>query len=214
MELDEMKLAWQTLGRQLERQHALNVQLFRDSRVDKLRRGLWPLVWGQIVQMVIGVLFAGVAAAFWIDHLHVLDLLVCGLLVHAYGLLLIVLAARVLYLVSRIDYASPVLAIQRQVATLRAWRVRVEAPINVVVGCFIWIPVLWMNLAWYGVDLWSPGFMSWTVSSSLVGLAACALVVWLMRRAGMGRKLEDNAAGRSVRQAEAVLDEIVRFERE
>ena len=71
-----------------------------------------------------------------------------------------------------------------------------------------------MNLAWYGIDLWSPRFMSWAVSSALVGLGGCVLVVWLMRRAGMGRKLEDSAAGRSVQRAEAALAEIARFEQE
>jgi hypothetical protein len=214
MELDEMKLAWQALGRQMERQQALNVRLFRDSRMDRLRHGLRPLLWGQVLQLVLGVLFAVVSAMFWVEHRDVEHLVVCGLLVHAYGVLLIVFAARVLYLLHRIDHAAPVVTIQHRLADLRAWRVRVEAPVNTVLGCFIWIPVLWMNLAWYGVDLWSRGFMSWALTSSLVGLAACALVVWLMCRAGMARKVEDNAAGRSVQRAEAMLEEIARFEQE
>ncbi len=214
MELDEMKLAWQVLDRRLEQQHALNLQLFRDGKLDKLRRGLRPLVWGQGIQMAIGVLLVGVAVAFWTTRLHVTHLLVCGLLVQAYGLLLIVFAARVLYLIQRIDHAAPVLLIQRQLADLRAWRVRVEAPMNAVLGCFIWIPVTWMNLAWYGIDLWSRWFMLWAVASGLVGLAGVMLVWWLMRRAGMARKIEDNAAGRSVQKAQAMLDEIARFERE
>jgi hypothetical protein len=214
MELDEMKLAWQTLAHRLEQQQALNVQVFRDNRMDKTRRGLRPLVWGQAIQLAIGLLLAGVAGVFWTTHAHVTHLLVCGLLVHAYGLLLIVFAVRVLYLIQRLDYSTPVLAIQRQLAHLRAWRVHVEAPVNAVLGCFIWIPVLWMNLAWYGIDLWSPKFMLWAVSSSLVGLIAVVLMVWLMRRAGLARKIEDNSAGRSVRNAEAALAEIARFERE
>jgi hypothetical protein len=214
MELDEMKLAWQALGQQLEKQQVLSVQLFRDSRLDRMRRGLWPLVWGQLLQLAIGVLFAVAAAVFWVGHRDVVHLVVCGLLVHAYGVLLIVFAARVLWLVQRIDHAAPVVAIQRQIAELRAWRVHVEAPVNVALGCFVWVPVLWMNLAWYGVDLWSLGFMSWAISSSLAGLAACVLVVWLMRKAGMTRRMEDSAAGRSVQRAEAALQEVARFERE
>lgn len=214
MELDEMKLAWQALDHRLEQQHALNVQIFRDNRLDKMRNGLRPLVWGQAVQLAIGLLFAGVAGAFWTTHAHVTHLLVCGLLVHAYGMLLIVFAVRVLYLIQRLDYSAPVLAIQRQLADLRAWRVRVEAPVNAALGCFIWIPVLWMNIAWYGIDLWSPKFMLWAVSSSLIGLIAVVLVIWLMRCAGLARKIEDNSAGRSVQKAEAVLNEIIRFEHE
>lgn len=214
MELDEMKLAWQTLDRRLDKQYALNLQLFRDGRMDKLRRGLRPLVWGQAIQMVIGLLLAGVAVAFWTSHGRVMHLLVCGLLVQLYGVLLIAFAARNLYLIQRVDYAAAVLMIQRQLADLRAWRVRAEAPVNAILGCFVWIPVTWMNFAWYGIDLWSRPFFYWSITSSLVGLALVVLVVWLMRRAGMARKMEDNAAGRGLQNAEAVLHEIARFEQE
>jgi hypothetical protein len=188
MELDEMKLAWQVLDRRFGKQHALNVQLFRDGRMDKLRRGLRPLVWGQIFQLAIGVVLAGAAAAFWAPRVHVTDVLVCGLLVHAYGLMLIVFAVRVLYLIQRIDHAAPVL------------------------GCFVWIPVTWMLLAWHGVDPWSHHFVLWAVASSLAGLTGVALVLWLMRRMGMQRRIDDQAAGRSVQKAEAVLEAIARFE--
>lgn len=214
MELDDMKLAWQALDRRLEQQHALNLQLFRDGRMDKLRRGLRPLVWGQILQMAIGIVLAGVAVAFWIPRLHVMHLLACGLLVHLYGMVLIAFAARNLYLIQRVDYAAPVLGIQRQLADLRAWRVRVEAPVNAVLGCFVWVPVIWMNLAWYGIDLWSPTFLYWSLSSSLAGLAVVALVVWFMWRAGMAGRMEDHAAGRSVQKAQAMLDELARFAQE
>lgn len=214
MELDEMKLAWQTLDHRLEQQHALNFQLLRDGKLDKARRGLRPLVWGQAIQLTIGVLITFWAGAFWATHWHVMHLLICGLLVHLYGILLIVFAARVLYLIQRMDYAAPVLVIQRQLADLRSWRVRVEAPVFGVLGCFIWIPVTWMSLAWYGIDLWSLRFMLWAIASSLVGLAAVVLVVWLMRRAGMARKIEDSAAGRSLQKAEAMLVDIARFEQE
>ena len=214
MELDEMKLAWQTLDRRLDKHYALNLQLFRDGRMDKLRRGLRPLVWGQAIQMLLGLLLVGVALAFGTTHWHVMHLLVCALLVHLYGVLLIAFAARNVYLIQRIDHAAPVLLIQRQLADLRAWRVRVEAPVNAILGCFVWIPVLWMNLAWYGIDLWSRTFFLWSTGSSLVGVAIVVLAVWLMRRAGMARRMEDNAAGHSVRKAEAVLDEISRFEQE
>ena len=212
MELDEMKQAWQALDRRLEQQHALSLQLFRDGRLDTLRRGLRPLVWGQAVQMLIGAGLSLLAAAFWATHLNVPHLLVEGLLVHSYGLLLIVFATRTLYLIHRIDYAAPIVLIQRRLAALRAWRVRIEAPFHAVLGCFIWIPVTLINLAWFGIDLWSPEIILWAIASALVGLTLVVLVVWPMRRAGHARQMENNAAGRSVQNAEAVLAEITRFE--
>lgn len=215
MELDDFKQAWQGLDRRLERQRALNAQLFVESRLDKLRHGLRPLVWGQVAQIALGLLVAVLAGAFWVARLHVLHLLVCGVLLHLYGLLLIGFAARNLYLIQGIDPGAPVLAIQRRLAELRAWRVRIEGPVNAVAGCFVWILVLWANLAWYGVDLWAGGrSIPWMLLSAGAGLAGVGAVFWVMRRTGHGRKLEDHAAGRSLHKAEAMLAEIERFQRE
>ena len=214
MELDEMKLAWQALDHRLEKQHALSLQLFRDGRLEKLRRGLRPLVWGQAIQLLIGLLLIVWAVTFWSTHREPMHLAFCASLVLFYGLVLIIFAVRNLYLIHRVDYAAPVMVIQRQLAELRAWRVRVEAPVNAILGCFVWIPVTWMNLEWYGIDLWSRSFFYWSISSSFVGVVVVVAVVWLMRRAGMAKQIEDNAAGRGLQKAEAVLDEIARFEQE
>jgi hypothetical protein len=215
MELDDFRQAWQELDRRLEQQRALNARLFVESRVDRLRHGLRPLVWGQVAQVALGLLVAVLAGAFWATRLDVPHLLVCGVLLHLYGLALIAFAARSLYLIHGIDPAAPVLAIQHRLARLRAWRVRVEGPFNAVAGCFVWILVLWANLAWYGIDLWAGGrSLAWMSLCAGAGLAVVGLVVWGMRRAGHGRTLEDRAAGRSVQNAEAVLAEIERFQQE
>jgi hypothetical protein len=215
MELDDFRQAWQELDRRLEQQRALNARLFVESRVDRLRHGLRPLVWGQVAQVALGLLVAVLAGAFWATRLDVPHLLVCGVLLHLYGLALIAFAARRLYLIHGIDRAAPVLAIQHRLARLRAWRVRVEGPFNAVAGCFVWILVLWANLAWYGIDLWAGGrSLAWMSLCAGAGLVVVGLVVWGMRRAGHGRTLEDRAAGRSVQNAEAVLAEIERFQQE
>jgi len=217
MELDDFKQVWQGLDYRLERQEALQVGMFRDGKLDKARWGLRPLAWGQAIQLALGVIFAAWGGSFWVDHRQIPHLLICGLLVHACGLLFIISAARNLYLIQRIDYAAPVLEIQRRLADLRTWRLCVEAPANAVIACFIWIPMLWMSLVEHGFDLWAydkAGFLLWSLSSSVVGLLMVVLAVWLMRRLGHVRVLEDGAVGRSVRKAEAVLEEIARFERD
>ena len=214
MELDDLKHAWAETDLRLDGMEALLRMDFRERRLGRARRALRPLFWGQILQLALGAAFSVWGGTFWATHLQPWHMLVCGLLVHAYGLLLIVFAARTLHLISRVDYAAPVVDIQRRIAGLRAFRVCVEAPVNAVLGCFVWIPVLWMNLAWYGIDLWTWNFMPWALACSVVGVAAVVAVVWAMRRMGYARKIEDNSAGRSVLRAQAALDEIARFENE
>jgi hypothetical protein len=220
MELDELKAAWQSLEQRLERQNALGAMMYRESRLDKARRRLRPLWMGQGLQLVTGVCVAIGAMAFWLSHRDSLHLLVCGLLVQLYGLMFIVAAARNFYLMARIDYSRPLLEIQKRLATLRAWRLRVEGPVFATVGCFMWIPlVLFLLYAELGADiwLWAPTVVWASLATGFVCLLGYwSLHVWAHRRGHecAAAVLDREIAGKSVFRVEAVLDEIARFERE
>src|SRR5690242_7279186 len=123
-----MKLAWQTLGRQLERQNALNLQLLRQGRADRLRRHLRPLVRGQSRQIVLGIVLMLWGISFWSTHTEVWQAMACGIVMQAFGTLALIFPARLLSMQQGIDYAAPVLEIQRRLVEMRAWRVKVEAP--------------------------------------------------------------------------------------
>lgn len=220
MELDEMKQAWQALDRRLEQQQALNFRIWRDGQADRLRRGLRPLVWGQSVQIALGIAIALWGVGFWSTHRGIWQAMACGIAMQAFGTLAIIFPARVLSLVQAIDYAAPVIEIQRRLARLRAWRVRVEAPVFAVLGSIIWIPALLMLIQYdmdrVGVDLWRTvsGLVPWLAASGAVSLAVVALAYALVRWLGRRRWLEDNFAGSALRKAEAMLEEIARFEHE
>lgn len=214
MELDELKQSWQALDRRLAQQHVLTLQLQRESRLEKMRHGLRPLWVGQIVQIVAGALLALVAGNFWFEHRQYPHLLFCGVLVHAYGVLMIVFAARNLHLVKQVDYAAPVLDIQRRLAELRAWKTRVEAPVFFVTGCFVWIPALLMLFAGLGADVWRlhPEVVLWLCAGGVASLLLMWAAIRVIRRVWGARVIEREAAGYSVRRAEAVLEEVRRFE--
>ena len=216
MELDEMKLAWQSLSRQLEQQQALNLSLMTESRLDKVRHGLRPLLWGQVVQIVAGALIALMAVSFWLPRMAVTHFLVWGWLVHAFGILMIVTAARNLHLIKQIDYAAPVLEIQRRIAQLRAWRVGVEAPLYAVTGSFVWIPFVLMAIASSGIDpsVVAPQLAGYLMLSGVASLVLVMLVAWLVRRVGLRHWFENQLAGASVRKAESMLEQIARFRQE
>jgi hypothetical protein len=220
MELDEMKQAWLTLNHQLARQQTLNWQIFRSNQMERLRRGVRPLAWGQSMQIVLGIAIALWGISFWSTHLHIWQAMACGIAMQAFGTLAIIFPARVLSLVLVIDYAAPVLDIQRRVAQLRAWRVKVEAPVFAVLGSLIWIPAMLMLIQYgadrVGVNPWSEmsGSVLWLLLCGVISLVVVGLVYALLRWLGYGRRLEDSFAGTSVKRAEAMLEEIARFERE
>jgi hypothetical protein len=220
MELDEMKQAWLTLNRQLEQQQALNWQIFRSGQTDRLRRGMRPLMWGQSAQIVLGVAITLWGIRFWSTHLHIWQAMACGIAMQAFGILAIIFPARVMSMAHTIDYAAPVLDIQRRLAQLRAWRVKVEAPVFAVLGSVIWIPAMLMLIQYgadrAGVDLWShmSDSMLWLLLCGTMSLAVVGAVYLLLRKLGYRRRLEDSFAGNTVKRAEMMLEEIARFERE
>jgi hypothetical protein len=219
MELDEMKLAWQALGRQLERQHALNLELLRRERAGRARRHLRPLVWGQSLQIVLGVAIMLWGIGFWSTHLGIWQAVACGIAMQLLGTLAVAFPVRLLVMQQGIDYAAPVLDIQRRLARMRAWRVKVEAPVFAVLGGVIWIPALMMWAQYegdgFGLNLWQhvrPGFIAWLLASAGASVGVVFLARFAVRRLGHGRWLENGLAGGSIVKAEAVLAEIASFE--
>jgi hypothetical protein len=217
-ELDDLKTAWQTLNRNLERQNALVLHQFKESKLARFRSRFRPLIVGQIIQLIAGVLLAVFAGNFWVDHVGTPHLMFYGISLHAYGIMCIVFAARDLFLISRLDYAAPVLALQKQIANLRAWHVRAAVWFGVA-GCFIWIPLMLVIFYKLGADVWvrNPGVVGWFVFSGLICVGLFYGIIFWSRRPGrekLAQRLASSSAGRSVKRAQTVLDEIRRFEAE
>ncbi|NDK39879.1 serine/threonine protein kinase [Pseudoxanthomonas gei] len=223
MELDEIKMAWQAQDRKLERQNAINFQLLKDDGTRRVRSSLRPLAWGQLAQMAFGVLFVLLAASLWMragssPGRLPWHLVAAGVLVHAYGIAAIAMAGCTLGLVRTIDYALPVVAIQKQLAKLR----RLYIFGGIVAGLpwwFMWVPVLMVLAALGGVDLYARApSLVWIGMG--VGAAGLAGSWWLhhwsrsSRRPQLARTMQDGMTGSSLRNAQRIADEIARFEQE
>lgn len=218
MELDDMKTAWQTLDRRLGQQHALNLHLLRETRLDRMRAGLRALKSNQILQLVAGLVAALVIGRYWIPRADEPVVLASGLLLHAYTLMIAAFAARDLVLLSRVDASEPVVSIQKRLAELRAWRLR-SARWFMIAGCLMWVPLVALLFHRAGLDLWRhrPGFLAMLVASGVACLGlAWGLATWSRRpgRVRLRRFVEASAVGRGIADAQAALDEIERFERD
>ncbi|HEY4292309.1 hypothetical protein [Luteibacter sp.] len=199
MELDDLKAGWVELDRRVAA-----LELIAPSRgaAAGVHAELRPLAWGQALQMMFGVLVAMVTGFFWVDHRDAAGLLVAGLLLHGYGIAMIVTAARNLVLVARTSEAQPVLALQQRVAALRAWRIR-EGRWFGVLGCFIWVPMIIGAFGLLGIDLVTA--CPWFVALNL--LVSCAFLGAYVTVSRLVKVPE----GRAVRRAQERLDEVARF---
>lgn len=217
MELDDFRTAWQALDRRLRQQNEVGFQLLKHQRLDAMRRGLRPLVAGQAIGMLAGALAMVWLLPMWTAPAPTHDPWVkaCGVVLHAYCIGLIVLGGVVQAMIARVDYAEPVLAIQQRLLKLR----RVYLVGGRLLGLPWWFlsaPLLVVLTRGAILDT-APSVIRIQLAIGAAGLAATWIFHrWAHRpdRAEFGRRLDDGAAGGSLRRAQAALDELARFERE
>ena len=214
MELDDLKLAWQTLDRRMDLQNALFLHQFKQDRLDKMRSRLRRLYWGKIVQILFGdaLIYFGIMCA--IHYRDLPHLLACSLFMLAYGLLTVIFGGVTLGKVVSIDYAAPVVEIQKRIGALH----RIYGLASLCLGLpwwFLWIAIFALEMkANVGIDLFVtlPAFIWINAGIGVVGFVA---TVWYLRRrharsAGMA---DDSDSPHSLREAKGELDEIERFEK-
>lgn len=215
MELDELRSAWQTLGRQLERHDDLQLRIHRSERAEAARRGLRPLVWGQALQVAFGLALLLLGLACWTRNPDVPALLATGLLLHAFGLLNMVLAALTIALATRIDYGAPVLDIQRRMARLlRLYGINARA-----CGLPWWIMWVLVVVAVAGLQglpagAGTPGWITLSVGIGIAGLVATGLYAWLRRPPPIDPATPRCDGGDGIRRSQRILSELADFERD
>lgn len=217
MELDEMKLAWQSLDRRLEEHLALNKKALLQEKRSKASGKLRPLVWGQGMQMIIGSIMALMAAGFWSATRDIPHLFYAGLSLNIYGVLLIIFGGVMQGFMSRVDYSAPVIEIQKQLAQVRSLYVRAGSILGLV-WWLLWIPLTMVVFAWaFGFDIYAKGppmmVLSWWIIGFTGLLATVGFMAWASKRPGLSKKMEASAAGKSLNNAVTFLDEIAEFEK-
>lgn len=219
MNLEDMKAAWDILDKRLTEQNRLALQALTDNRIDRAKSALWPLALGLGVQILFGLALAIPFAIFWIRHLDSIHLAIAGMMVHAYGLMMIIDAGSQLAMIRQIDHGKPVVEIQMALAKLRDRRVRLAPWLYGVTGCVIWVPFLMVVFAALGADIWVkvPSVMNWFILSAAVSLTGLFLIQWLVtRRPGswLARSVADMNAGNSLIKARKFLEELEQFQKE
>jgi hypothetical protein len=216
MELDELKSAWQVLDRHLQQQTVLNRHLFLESRLDKVRTSLRRTYWGKIAQILFGdaLIYYGIMATLrYHDTPH---LLACSVFMLAYGLLIVVLGGVTIGKVSNIDYAAPVLEIQKRVGALHRLQI-IGSRCAGLPWWLLWIAIFVLEVkANLNADLFvtAPSFVWANVAVGIVGIFASTWLyrLWRQERPDAVRKFEDQSF-RGLADARRRLDEIEQFER-
>jgi len=198
MDLDDLKVAWANLEQRVSAAELVALNLQHESRMDKARRMLRRLGWGQALHCLFWMWFVAIVAPFWIEYRHVPHFLIAGLVLHAYGVAVICAGVVQLLLIGRTYYTGPVVPFQRRLAELQRFRI--------VSGLATGLPwwILWAVVAIVGaqkflhVDLYAQSTMwFWnSVGFGAVGIGVSLLVARRLAKCKLERatQLADEAA--------------------
>lgn len=189
-----------------EQELAGRMILTRRQLMERVENSLRPLFRAQILLILIGVAFIALGAQCWARNTHIPHRLICGLIVHGYGLILIGTSANVCAKIKRIDYSRPVDEVRSKLGTVRTAYLRN----GYVIGFpwwLMWIPV---TVA-LGIDaVLQPNSL---IVSLLIGVVGLAVSVFLTEKLLSSRnesaeKWRMQFSGSSIRAAFRSLDEI------
>ncbi len=219
MELDELKSAWQTLDRRLDQHDRINLLLLTEQRVAKARSRLRPLFFGQLVQILSGLLMIALGVSVWSSHREVPSLLISGLIVHVYAVATIIVAGITLGMIASINDAAPVLEIQKRLARLRTFYIRSGMAIGLAWWLF-WIPFVTALFHWMAGVNFIERAPSVAVFGTVIGVVGL-FATWLIhrwahnpQRPSLAKFLDTSLTGSSLREAREQLDVLSEFERE
>ncbi|QDT11779.1 serine/threonine-protein kinase [Stieleria marina] len=180
--------------------------LTRRQLMDRVEGSLRPLFRGQLVQLFIGLSLILLGAQCWARNIQIPHRLVCGVIVHVYGVIVISQAALVCTRIKRIDYSKPVDEIREKLASLRSGYLRSGVIIGIV-WWLMWIPVtvaIGFDAVLYPQSL---------IVSLVIGIIGLVVSLWLYWRAVKPKSPSSELwrrklSGESISAAYLALDEI------
>jgi len=178
--------------------------LHRRELMGRVGRSLRPLFRGQLLQMLFGIAFIAIGVYCWAPNQHIPHRLVCGIILHVYGVLIIIMAGLVCGRIKRLDCSKSVDHIREDLDSIRKLYLR----FGPFIGFAWWL--LWIPLA-VAVGFDAVLFALWiSVVVGVVGIALSliAYLKVLKSESEMAEKWQGRLAGESLRSARLALEEI------
>lgn len=218
-DFDAIKSALQGIDARLAQRHALDLRQQRRSGIARIQWGLWPLWFGQMMQMLFGLLCIALGVAVWTHLRDGSALFFSAIVVHAYGIACIVLGGITLGKLAGIDRSASLLDTQTRLAKLR--RLYVIGGMTVGLAWWLfWIPFMATLFFWLSggrANLYV-NIGSMTVAIMVgVGIAGLIGTWWFHRwsrspqRPKLAKAMDDAVTGHSIARAQRRLDELKSF---
>ncbi len=221
MELDDLKQKWVDHDRRLNQHIRLNTHLLNLSGRSKAKTAMRRLsrwLWFEVLLDFAVLLWLG---SFIAGHVDQARFFLPAAAIHLSVILLLVAGIHQIISIAQIDYAAPIVKIQRRLEELRVWRLRVTM-LALLLAPLLWTPLLVVTLkSLFNVNVYAVVTGAWLAANLAFGLAVIFLAVWVSRRYAdrikrfpFVQKLMSDITGQSLKSASRFLNSLADFEEE
>lgn len=204
MTFEQMQAEWRATNDRLEASIRLNTALLRERGTQRSRRALRGVSRELVFELAMNAAAVLLTGSFFADHFREVRFAIPGFALYAFAMLQLAAGIHQLVALRAIDFAEPIVEIQRRLATLHLQRVR-TTKWTLLLAPLLWPPLLIVLLRALHLDAYALLGARYLAANVVVGLAAIPLLRWLATRRP-GSAVLDAIAGRSLRQASQALD--------
>jgi hypothetical protein len=212
--IDDLRNEWTARDANLQAMLRLNTKLLRGSWRDQHRPDLKETRYG-VVEVLTAVPVLLVLGSFAVDHFGEWRFFVPAVALHLWTLVMLVVGIVQRVALRKVDFGRQVVELQRELATLRRQRMTAFKWALLTGQVVWWIP--FMIVLFAGSDF-MPVFIAINL---LASLAFIPVAIWLAARygkkiesVGVLHRIADSLAGSDMKQADAFIERLARFEGE
>ena len=216
MEIQELSSAFAALETRVEKTVSQQNDLSYQLNATKLKSIKGKMQWSPAWDIVVAGLALTVTGGFVAGNLNELQqspiTVMPAMIVYALGIFTINLSVRQLILSSELDYAKPMVETQLILAKLRKLRVRSTQWIFVSAFALWFVFPILLGQMLMGAKFMLAMNPAWIVANIVFGLAMVPAINWVMAKSKYARSIQDEFAGRDVREAEEFICLIQEFQ--
>jgi hypothetical protein len=218
--MDDLQKIWAGLDAKLDRNWKLNLELIRQTNLDKVQRKMTNLIWMKGIGLAFYVLSTILFVSFTASNWATSHIAAAGIILSVWTLAGCITFIRELSMISQLDYAAPITTLQKNLNQIKLVIIsHLRVAVWIAPLYFVFIIVFFKVL--FGIDIVAIGDPNWIWANGLLSvLVFLPAAIWVHIKLSpknadkkwMNGLLRGN--GSQVSDAMGFLTEIERFEEE
>lgn len=181
MELDDLKKMWVAQEEKLNRNWNLNLELLRKINLDKAKSKLQSLVWINSITLASYIAFALFFINFSIQNWPVIHYVISGGILAIWSIGIAIGAIKQLESILQIDYAAPVLILQKKLEQLKTMVIKYFR-LAIWILPFYMVFVILFNELLFNFDIVSHADKTWLTAQWIFSIILVAPTVWMYKK--------------------------------